>query len=142
MLARKRGRLRVDREILAEIFALGETANIEFERCGQYPRKDTFETVCSLVDTLHERGDVAWRTTSRRNARSSICLPRSRASSRNLSRRCPQSSTRKAENRCPASHTMRLRRLLKRVCRTDDSILIDVSAMRGSMAPPCCKINQ
>lgn len=45
----------MDREILAEIFVLGETANIEFERCGQYPRKDTFETVCSLADTLHER---------------------------------------------------------------------------------------
>ena len=56
----------MDHETLTEILIMGETANVEFKRCGQQPEKDTFETVCSFANTfggsiflgIEENGEV------------------------------------------------------------------------------------
>ena len=39
-------------EALSDILSIGETANVEFKRCGQQPEKDTFESVCSFANTF------------------------------------------------------------------------------------------
>lgn len=39
-------------ESLSEILAIGETASVEFKRCGRQPERDTFESVCSFANTF------------------------------------------------------------------------------------------
>ncbi|WP_314009715.1 RNA-binding domain-containing protein [Cryptobacterium curtum] len=42
----------MNHESLSEILAMGETASVEFKRCGQQPERDTFESVCSFANTF------------------------------------------------------------------------------------------
>ncbi len=42
----------MESEALSEILAIGETADVEFKRCGQQPERDTFESVCSFANTF------------------------------------------------------------------------------------------
>lgn len=42
----------MDHQALAETLAIGETASVEFKRCGQQPERDTFESVCSFANTF------------------------------------------------------------------------------------------
>lgn len=42
----------MNNETLSEVLSIGETANIEFKRCGQQPEKDTFESICSFANTF------------------------------------------------------------------------------------------
>jgi len=42
----------MNHETLSEFLSMGETANVEFKRCGQQPERDTFESVCSFANTF------------------------------------------------------------------------------------------
>ncbi|MBR3225449.1 MAG: putative DNA binding domain-containing protein [Atopobiaceae bacterium] len=42
----------MDSKALREVLEMGETAGVEFKRCGQQPEADTFETVCSFANSF------------------------------------------------------------------------------------------
>ncbi|HAM14999.1 MAG TPA: AAA family ATPase, partial [Eggerthellaceae bacterium] len=47
-----RRRLNREYQTLLETIARGESASIEFKRCGVQPEEDTFQTVCSFANHL------------------------------------------------------------------------------------------
>jgi ATP-dependent DNA helicase RecG len=46
----------MEAELLLETIAQGESASVEFKRCGAQPEQDTFETVCAFAN--HMGGSV------------------------------------------------------------------------------------
>ena len=46
----------MEAELLLETIAQGESASVEFKRCGAQPEQDTFETICAFAN--HMGGSV------------------------------------------------------------------------------------
>lgn len=53
----------MEAELLLETIAQGESASVEFKRCGAQPEQDTFETICAFANHVGETSTLVWKTT-------------------------------------------------------------------------------